>query len=426
MPVCYFDNDYDHKYNCQYEIFDSTIKVDVEYDINDEIEPVNGVRIFSDETSFKSRDILIIDYKNRTNYLAKNAFYIKNSVTYGTPDSNLSTSFKSHVFFEHGSYRQLMELPQTPKAKKIRIHSKSINEIIGYPCLAIVDNGEEYAIKLDKNYQGKEAEIGVRNVKTIKIKSCFKSNFHIKNGNLNVEFTGYLEVSLRKRDNYDLIYEYIKEMQLYLQLYYPDKVAIDKLEVLIDENWYGLYIFDPSIKISSKNVRISVEEDLLKFLDKCYRVLPYRKGKSEFRNIPFIVQHTSRNIEDNFLMFYRFIECYYKKRKIPDISNTFISYSINKHFVKNHHMSDEEKERYSNEIVCLRNHYVHSGYYLKNNSLKISSKSRKGKESIKGYTVNNANIEWIFKRTEILYEIAIDIIFNEMLGYENYLFKRHF
>lgn len=58
MPVCYFNNDYDHKDNCQYEISNSTIKVDVKYDINDEIESVNGVITFSDETSFENRDMI--------------------------------------------------------------------------------------------------------------------------------------------------------------------------------------------------------------------------------------------------------------------------------------------------------------------------------------------------------------------------------
>lgn len=37
-------------------------------------------------------------------------------------------------------------------------------------------------------------------------------------------------------------------------------------------------------------------------------------------------------------------------------------------------MGNEEIENLSQEIICLRNHYVHSGYFLKNDSLKINFK----------------------------------------------------
>ena len=74
---------------------------------------------------------------------------------------------------------------------------------------------------------------------------------------------------------------------------------------------------------------------------------------------------------------------------------------------------------------CLRNRYVHSGYYIKNNSLKITFKDLDGKTSkLKNYTLNNIDVKWIYERTKILYSIAIDIIFKNMLGYEKYKFGR--
>ena len=40
------------------------------------------------------------------------------------------------------------------------------------------------------------------------------------------------------------------------------------------------------------------------------------------------------------------------------------------------------------------------------------------------YTLNNIDVKWIYERTKILYSIAIDIIFKNMLGYEKYEFGR--
>ena len=48
-----------------------------------------------------------------------------------------------------------------------------------------------------------------------------------------------------------------------------------------------------------------------------------------------------------------------------------------------------------------------------------------GKASkLKNYTLNNIDVKWIYERTKILYSIAIDIIFKNMLGYEKYKFGR--
>lgn len=76
---------------------------------------------------------------------------------------------------------------------------------------------------------------------------------------------------------------------------------------------------------------------------------------------------------------------------------------------------------------CLRNRYVYSGYYIKNNSLWITFKDLDEKTSkLKNYTLNNVDDKWISERTKILYTIVIDIIFKNMLEYKKYKFKRMF
>ena len=131
---------------------------------------------------------------------------------------------------------------------------------------------------------------------------------------------------------------------------------------------------------------------------------------------------TSRNIEDNYLMFYRFIECYYKRKSSKGISSNFISYSINNNFNKDHRLTSKDVRILSQEIICLRNQYVHTGYHLKNNTLRIKFKDNKNED----YTITNVDFNWIYEKTEILYKIALDIIFVDMLKYNTYVFNRHF
>lgn len=122
-------------------------------------------------------------------------------------------------------------------------------------------------------------------------------------------------------------------------------------------------------------------------------------------------------------MFYKFIECYYKKQ---NITTNFISYSIINNYKKSSTMGNEEIENLSQEIICLRNHYVHSGYFLKNDSLKINFKKVGRKSNPKNYTVNKIDVDWIYEKTKILYEIVIDIIFKNMLNFEQYKFEKKF
>jgi hypothetical protein len=169
----------------------------------------------------------------------------------------------------------------------------------------------------------------------------------------------------------------------------------------------------------------TVNVPLLDFLKECYSKIPYRKSKEQIRNIPYIVLRTSRSIEDNFLMFYRFIECYYK-RTYPTSTKTFISCCIKEHHPQRNNLGDEQIENLAHEIISLRNHYVHSGYYIKNDALKISFPKIGKKNNPKNYTATNIDVDWIYNRTKTLHSMIINIIYTKMLGYQEYNYRRHF
>lgn len=423
MAVCFFNRDYEKKYYCEYKLKDDFFEIIVDYDITDEIETVNGGKLFCVDTEFNKRDILIIDYDNKKNYLLKDASYLKHKEVYGTPDNGTKTKFFASVVFENKSYKKLSKLLDTPKIKKVRLYSKSVNNLIGYPSLTLTESTEKNTIELYKNKEHNRVEVNYNNIKSVSVADNWFSKFSGKTKTMQIDFDGYIEIEFYKRANYDDVYDYIYELQIYMQLYYKNKFIVDKVTVMIEEEYYGLLNMHRKIDYTEKHVFSTVKEDLLDFLKKCYTLIPYRKSKSEIRNIPYIIFKTPRNIEDSFLMYYRFIECYYKRQQISNIQKSFISYSMKEHYIKNNPMTEENREKYIQEIICLRNHYVHSGYFLKNSCLKVSFDKVNRRRNPKDYTVNNIDFQWIYERTQILYKITIDIIFTKMLGYNEYKYS---
>ena len=139
MAVCFFNKDYNNKYICDYEVIEDKFCVTVNYDINDEIEAVNGVKSFGPSTEFDSRDILIIDHDNKCNFLLKAAYYAGSISVYGTPDGGTKTHFKSHYYLKHHEIETLADLPDTPKAKSIRVYSKKLCKYIEHTSIDVVD-----------------------------------------------------------------------------------------------------------------------------------------------------------------------------------------------------------------------------------------------------------------------------------------------
>jgi len=111
---------------------------------------------------------------------------------------------------------------------------------------------------------------------------------------------------------------------------------------------------------------------------------------------------------------------------MPGAKNHFLTIGLQEHYVKNHPLSEEEIGKLAQEMICLRNHYVHSGYFIRNASLKVTFPRINEKKNPKDYTVHPVDVNWIYVRTQILYEIVVDIIFTKMLGYEDYHFSKHF
>lgn len=424
MPVCYFNSDFTKKYDCEYEIKDGTIEVIVDYDVMDEVETVNGVKLFGGNTEFAERDIFIVDFRTKNNYLVKNAFFTGVNRIFGTLDGGAKTKFRSPIFLTHKDTAKLGSLPVTPKVKSIKVFSKSILDWIGYPSLLMKKTDDSIEIKLSRVHQGISTSLNTNFIKQITVADDWNSLRNSNERNITIDFSGYIEIELTKRINYDKISEFVNELLIYMQLYSPDRFWVDKIFVLIEDTYYAISVPLVEVNHNDKYVEKTVDDNLLDFLKKCYTNIPYRNSKTEIRNIPYIVLKTTRSMEDNFLMFYRFIECYYKKTH-PEGRKKFISIGFTEHYNKSN-LTEEQIENYIQEIICLRNHYVHSGYYIKNASLRIAFDKIGRKKNPKDYTANSVDASWVYERTKILYLIAVDIIYKDMLGYGVYRYRKHF
>ena len=152
MAVCYFDGDYTTRYDCNYEITEEEITVNVKYIIEDEIELVKGVRYFRTDTAIADRDILVVDRENKEKYLLKSAYYSGHSVSYGHPDGDEITCFKSRTFLSSESLSLLKDLQKNPKTKKIRVECEMIIDANGSSSVEriIYDDREEIHLSREK------------------------------------------------------------------------------------------------------------------------------------------------------------------------------------------------------------------------------------------------------------------------------------
>lgn len=414
MPICYFNNDYTKEYQCTYSEFKNSIEVNIEYDIEEnEIEEINGARIISTTTEYANRDILILDNINKINILVKNAFRAGHSNNYSIFGNSSTTKFTSFTYFKEDTVQTLHTLQSNPQTKLIRIYSTSFSDLLPFINYTKQENNETISYTIQKQRTIQRISIEKDYIDSISISNNWKINEKSQKI-VNMNFSYFLEIKLSKQHSFTTIRDFVNELIIYMQLYYPDKFIIDEVKIYINDNFYTYATNFLSLKPKNCYVHKSVQVDLMTFLKQCYTNVSYRSAKSEIKNLYDVIFKQDRILEDIFNSYYRFIECYLKKK---GYKNNFMSYAL-EHYYK----QSLDYEKVAREIITLRNHYVHNGYYIDNHCLTIKYHPS---ETTKTYSVK-ADINWIYNQTLILHEIAVDIIFKEILNYPEYKYKQSF
>lgn len=416
MAKCFFDGNIEVFHSCTYSISDRII-VNIEYDIGCEIESEDGIRTWGDSTKFANRDIMVVDSDTNKVFLIKNAFFSGVNYKWASLDTKHTSSFSSFDWFIANSCDQLLQIKNSPTICAIRIYSKSILQYHNDHCINVEKNDENIFITMKRALSTECSSVGSNNVKEIIIGETLSGSFGTKE--VSVEANGYIEIVLAQETEYMEAYKYILECMVYLQLFCPDRFSVEKVELKIEDKYFDYVTMAiRTIEIKGNDTRPSVDDSLILFLKKCYLNIPYRDVEGAVRNIPYVIMDTYRNIEDVFLMYFRFVEYFYKSHMGMRKQITIMERCLKEH--NKNHLSREQIKKQAIEIVNLRNHYVHSGYYIAGSILRIRFDSEK--KTPLDYNVT-ADFAWIREMTNIMYRMVIDIIFTQLLGYTEYRYK---
>ncbi len=400
-------------------------------------------------------------------------YWKKLFLEYSLIDDEFNRKWKDSMFKIFSEY----------KVKSIYIHSESLSEYIasllpGRLRWEVSESKREAIKYYDRRFQSKSIDIKFNNISKIWI--CdYIASISYRSDELD-KLVEYIKIDLIKAVDCSEVYDYLEEIMVYFQLFCPNKIKIDKVEI---DTEGGLFKFvtarfnrrfnnDAIVSYSGDILHfMSVKkENILDFLGKCYNRIVYRKPTHEKKlAVKLIDEIIFSNmfkmwLEITFLHCFTFIEFYYKKciksfgedltneeyikslccklksceeLKSDDIEfitrslndklskgapkfKEIIFWAIKKFYNGKEKLSDDEKNRKAHEIVFLRNRYSHEGYYLPSD-LRISYKN--GSEK----TFEKVDLHLVYEllRT-VLFPIVMDIIFKDILGYDNHDFPSPF
>ena len=196
MAICFFRDKFEDKYPCTYEIKDGTVELRVEYDVCDEIPAENGFRIFSANTEFKDRDIILADEESRRFFLLKNAYYNGEYIHWGIVNTSI-TVFKAQEYFEHSAFDEICKLRENPKVTAIRIFSKNLIKLQGVRSYYEENSDEEHRIILKKNSEARDLCIETSKISAISVNDNWRHIQDVKNGRNTIEIDSYTEIRLK-------------------------------------------------------------------------------------------------------------------------------------------------------------------------------------------------------------------------------------
>ena len=418
MATCIFENEKEQKYKCTYDFIDGKIKVKVFKDLySDEYKGLGIVNLScQNEEEYKEKIINIFDADNKI-YLKLFHCYISGYNTmYGSFDGYESVTYATSYYIQGKSEDDIYNINDNPRIDAIRIYHPTIQYIYGNPSFELRKSEDEVNIKLKKNIKKDEIIIDSNNIKSVSISDDWSCQ--INNKLMSIKLTGYAELTLKRKIKLSDSISYIKEFQIYMELLKQKCNLLEKVYLKIKDKYFELKCDEFYSEKENKNIQLSFKDNIDDYLKNCYKNMQIRGNNSVNRNIPYILFGHSRNIEDSYLLYYRFIECFYKKK---NYQSNFIFKALNDSkniYLRN--FKEEDIENVVQEIVCLRNQYVHSGYHIKGGNLKVKSKDEKINYNVK------VDFDWIYKRTKLLYYIVIDIIYKQILKIDKYNYNKHF
>ena len=372
MVYCYFDNNLEDVFNCEYEVTNDELRIDV--DFSDNSANIFQESFHSGDKLVHAKTITIIDNDAKTYIKTFYAFENKFQTFFGAPFVRTQKSYVAKIYFSANSATELQKLDSNVELDNLMF----FHECLDLYCInksRHIDNDDEYKqiqITLIRE-ENNDVFLAVRrnNIQTAFI-SCHWKMLPKKN-RITIDYKNILKLKFKKRIPLSLICKYHDLMSCMFNLYSPTNTPLYDIEFTYQDTTYKFHhrhlLYKPSFKLST-NKKLDI--DLDKFIESYLNNISIKHIETNLLN-PFR-EKGKTFAEDTFLINYRFIECNLKKdnkcwlesilkenRKL--INSLGINYNTKLHFF----------------METLRNHYAHEGYYIENHRLPIRKGNGKKK-----------------------------------------------
>ena len=401
MIYCYFNEDYENTYNCEYVINENELLIDV--DLGNATSDLMDELFDEKDNIVYANTITIIDQKSKTYIKTFTAFEYHFQTITGYPYIRAKKSFRSKSYFKTNIESNLTKLSPNILIDNLIFAHESLDNY--YPNKSRhIEHSEdltETRIILKKNEEiNEKLSINKNNIKLIEFENNW--SYNIGHKDISIEYKNALKLHFKNKINLMEIYKYKDYISCMFNLYLATKTPIYSTSFKYENVVYEFYctnlIYKPNFKT---NINKKLNCDIQIFIKSFLKQISIKQLNTNLLN-PFNGKGDVY-AEDVFLINFRFIELHLKKEN----PKTWLQMLIK----ENKPLLNLLKIKYDSKLyLCvetLRNHYVHEGYYINKNTLEIKYCNGKKKRFTN---------EIIIKYSRLTKALGFKVMLNDILS----------
>lgn len=399
MVYCYFDKDFSNTYACDYEISNDELSIDIDLGnaTSDMLHEMFGER----ENIVYAKTISIVDEGSKIYIKTFNAFEYHFQTVTGHPFMRAKKSFKSKSYFKTKNIVDLEKLNSDIKINNLMFFHECLDNY--YPNISKhveTDVNKTQITLITNENTDEDLNVKCNNIKSAIITGEWASISDQRN--IKIEYMNVLKLNFKKDINLTELYRYKDLITCMFNIYSSTNTPIYsvkfKYQNVLYEFHYSNLSYKPTHKLNiNKKINCNIKDFIKSFLSN----ISLKQIETNLLN-PFKGKG-NHYAEDIFLINYRFVELYLKQSNPKNWLQLLIR--------KNKKLVELLGIKYNSKlylfIETLRNHYVHEGYYIKKNKLKL--KDGQGKNKI----VTN---EIIINFSRLTKALAYKVMLNDFLS----------
>lgn len=401
MVYCYFDKDFTNTYACEYELTNDELLIDV--DLGNATSEMLHEMFSKKENVIYAKTITIVDENLKFYIKTFNAFEYHFQTVTGHPFMRAKKSFKTKSYFKAKNIADLEILDLTTTINNAMFYHECLDVYYINTAKHVEVNKDftETKITLNTN-ENTEDDLHVKkdNIKNAQIVSDWISTSDQRN--IKIEYKNKLVFNFKRDIKLLDLYKYKDYISCMFNLYSSTNTPIYNIRFkhqnLTYEFHYTNLLYKPTHKL---NINKKIICDIKPFLNAFLNKISINDINTNLLN-PF-KEKGNHYAEDIFLINYRFIERYLKKQNPQNWLQLLIR--KNKNLIKLLNIKYNSKLYLF--VETLRNHYVHEGYYIEKNKLKL--KGAQGKNKI----ITN---EIIINFSRLTKALAYKVMLNDILS----------